>query len=93
MIAECGMRSAECAEATLAIVRELSEHACTRPAPRKLRCIRYVPFCIAPLNRLKEKLEARIHIQMLLIEMSRALRTFGDGGVAGTFCDGASQLP
>jgi len=74
MSAEFGMRSAECAEATLAIVRELSEHACTRPAPRKLRCIRYVPFCILPVNRLKEKLEARIHVQLLLMEMGRAFR-------------------
>ena len=56
---------------TLAAVRDLSENACTRPAPRQLRCIAWTPFRLTPVSALRVKLEARIHVQMLLAEMSR----------------------
>jgi len=61
-------------ETTLALVRELSENATLRPAPRKLHCKPWVPYCIHPVNRLKEKLDMRIHIALVLAEMGRSLR-------------------
>jgi len=89
MSAEYGMRSAECEtlnaaaasihsalltpDSALEMVRELSEHACTRPAPRVLHCIPWVPFRPAPVPALRVKLDARIHIALLLAEMGRAL--------------------
>ena len=62
-------------ETTLALVRELSENATLRPAPRKLHCEPWVPFCIHPVNQLKKKLDMRIHIALVLAEMGRSLRT------------------
>ena len=63
-------------EITLQQVRELSECATTRPAPRKLRCIPVITHVrLRPYIWTPPELDERTKTRMLLAELSREYRS------------------
>jgi len=61
----------ENAFACLAAVRELSEYAMLRPAPRVLRCVPVQTFACKPAGQLLERLTRRAEILILLDKLSQ----------------------
>lgn len=56
---------------TLTAVRELSENAMLRPAPKKLRCIPVQTRVLGPANAFKARIDEKLGIALLLAQMSR----------------------
>ena len=56
----------------LAHVRELSERATLRPSPYALRCIPFAAPVLQHVSALKQRLDRRVQISILLNEMSSA---------------------
>ena len=57
-------------EITLGQVRELSENATLRPAPRVLRCIPWTAFVCHPVDAFKQRLDRKLQIRVLLDSLS-----------------------
>lgn len=61
-------------EVTLETVRELSEKATLRPAPRKLHCIPVREFVLKPVSIAAKRIFGRIQVALLMEEIARDLK-------------------
>lgn len=63
--------------ATLERVRELSENAMLRPAPRKLHCVPVREFVLKPVSIAAKRIFGRIQVALLVEEIARDSKRTG----------------